>query len=103
MLEIGFRQAPSRRAHELPILFRSGAGRDTDDGVVAVGRNDGAGFLTQALGRFARLHGSNAPADLLSEHDDPPISGTQVLEGVDGHRPLADLRFVVPGAALTGL
>src|SRR5262249_60531236 len=98
-----FRQALPRRTHQLPILFGSRAGRDIYDGVIAVGRDDGAGLSTQPLRRFTSFHGANAPADLLSEHDDPAIRGTQVLERVNSHRPLADLRFVVSGAALTGL
>src|SRR5262245_26767730 len=103
MREIGFGQSPSRGTHDMPIRFRRRAERHVDDRVIAVGRHDGARLSTEALRRFTGLHGANAPTDLLSEHDDPAIGGPQMLEGMDGDRPLADLRFVVSRTALTGL
>ena len=73
------------------------------DGVIAVCRNDLAGFPAQAIRSLTGLDGANAPPELLPEHDDAAIGGPQVLQAVDGDRPLTDLRLVVAGLPLTGL
>src|SRR5580765_352867 len=103
VLEIGLGQGPPRRTHELQILLCGWPGWYPHDCVIAIGRNDGPRVSTEALRVLSCLNGANAPPDLLSEHRDPAIRGSQVLQPMDGDRPLSDLRLIVSRAALTRL
>src|SRR5262249_18685196 len=71
--------------------------------IITIGRNDGPSISVDTLRIVAGLHGTNTPADLLPKHDDPAIRGTQVLQTMDGDRPLPNLRLVISRATLTGL
>src|SRR5712691_12850156 len=103
MFEIGLCQLPPSRAHELLVLRRRRCRRDTHDRVIAVCRNNLAGFPAQAVGSLPCLDGANTPPELLPEHNDAAIRGPQVLQAVDGNRPLTDLCLVVAGLALACL
>ena len=52
---------------------------------------------------MAGLRGPDAASRLAPEHHDAAIGGADVLQSVDGDRPLRDLRLVVAGLSLTGL
>src|SRR5215475_15925425 len=100
MREVGLCQFPPSRVHELSILFCRRCRRDTHDGVIAVCRDKLVGFPAQALGSLPCLYRTNTTPELLPEHDDAAICGSQVLQTVDGNRPLTDLGLVVAGLPL---
>src|SRR5215475_486990 len=100
MCEIGLRQFPPSRTHELLILRRRRCRRDTHDRVIAVCRDKLTGFPAQAIGSLPCLHRANTPPELLPEHDDAAIRGPQVLQAVDGNGSLTDLGLVVTGLPL---
>src|SRR5216683_8048100 len=103
MFEIGLCQFPPSRAHELLVLRRRRCRRDTHDRVIAVCRNNLAGFPAQAVGSLPCLDRAHTPPELLPEHDDAAICGPQVLQAVDGNGPLTDLGLVVAGLPLARL
>src|SRR5580693_8201314 len=49
------------------------------------------------------VHGPDAASRLAPEHPDAAIGGADVLQSVDGDRPLRDLCLIVAGLPLTGL
>src|SRR5712691_2959839 len=105
MCEIGLRQFPPSRAHELLVILCRGCRRDLHDRIIAVCRNNLAGFPAQAVGSLPGLHRANPPPELLPEHDDAAIRGPQMLQAVDGNGPLTDLGLIVawlPLACLIG-
>src|SRR5215813_13960811 len=103
MCEVGLRQFPSSRVHELSILFGRRCRRDTHDGVIAVCRDQLVGFPAQALGSLPCLYRTNTAPELLPEHDDAAIRDPQVLQAVDGNRSLSDLGLIVAGLPLASL
>src|SRR3989449_9963749 len=103
MCEIGLRQFPPCRAHELLVLFCRGCRQDTHDRIIAVCRNNLAGFPAQAVGSLPCLHCANTPPELLPEHDDAAIRGPQMLQAVHGNGPLTDLGLIVAGLLLARL
>src|SRR5213593_1771798 len=103
MCEIGLRQFPPSRAHELLVLLRGRCRRDMHDRVIAVCWNNLAGFPAQAVGSLPCLHRANTPPELLPEHDDAAIRGPQMLQAVDGNGPLTDLGLIVAGLLLARL
>ena len=52
---------------------------------------------------LARLDGANAAPDLLPKHGDAAIRGAQMLQAMDGNRPLPDLGLIVAGLPLARL
>src|SRR5262245_32054120 len=84
LLEIRLSQRFPSGAHELLIFLQGWCSRDTHHRVITVGRNDGPGVPGEALRVAACLHGTDTPAELLPEHDDPTVRGAQVLQAVDG-------------------
>ena len=103
MCEIGLRQLPPGRVHKLLILLGCRCRRDAHDGVIAVCRNNLAGFLAQAVRSLPCLDGANTPPELLPEHNDAAIRRPQVFQAVDSNRPLTDLGLVVAGLPLARL
>ena len=101
--QIRLGERPSRPPHDRAVLVGRRGRRHRHDGVVAVGRDDSAGVAKETLRILSFLDGPDAPSRLLTEHDDTAIRGAKVLEPVDGHRALPDLRLVVARASLTGL
>src|SRR4051812_15896538 len=103
MCEIGLSQFPPSHPHELLVLLRRRCRRDTHDSVIAVRRDNLAGFPAQAVGSLPCLDRANTPPELLPKHDDTAICGPQVLQAVDGNRPLTDLGLIVAGLPLARL
>src|ERR671935_824904 len=100
MCEIGLRQFPPSRAHELLVLLRRRGRRDTHDGVIAICWDNLASFPAQAVGSLPCLDRANTPPELLPKHDDAAICGPQMLQAVDGNGPLTDLGLIVAGLSL---
>src|ERR1700746_1137092 len=80
--------------------------RDTNHRVVAVGRDHDVAVVKDALGILAGLDRPDAAADLVAEHRDAPIGGTEMFQTMDGDRALRDLGFEIarmPLAFLVGI
>src|SRR2546428_11733604 len=103
MCKIGLRQLPPCRGHDLLVFLRCWCRRDMHDGVIAVCRNNLAGFPAQAVGSLPCLDSANTSPELLPEHDDAAIRGPQMLQAVDGNGPLTDLGLIVAGLPLARL
>ena len=103
MPEVGFGQSPPGLAQELSVRLRRGGRRRGHDRVITVGRDDHPGVATQTCGVAPAWTARMPRPDLLPEHGDAAIRGAQVLQGMDGDRPLPDLGFVVAGLPLTRL
>src|SRR5262245_55226252 len=103
MCEIGFRQFPASRAHELLVLLRRWCRRDAYDGVIAVCRDKFVGFPAQAVGSLPCLDCMNPPPEPLPEQNNAAICSPQMLQAVDGNGPLTDLGLIVAGLPLARL
>src|SRR5262245_50678371 len=106
MCEIGFRQFPPSRTHELLVRLRRRCRRDTYDRVIAVCRDKLAGFPAQAVGSLLCLDCVNPPPEPVPERNNASIRGPQMLQTVDGNGPLTNLGLIVtrlPLARLVGV
>ena len=101
MGEIRFCQFPPGRAHESPVILSRRCGRDAHDRVIAIRADDRVGFPAQPVRSSSVLGRSDTLAKQLPEHGDSTVRGSQVLQAMDGDRPLTDLSFVVAGLPLT--
>src|SRR5262245_50348148 len=103
MLEIRLSQRLPSSPHEVLLLLRCVGRSDTHHRVITIGWNDGPSISVDTLRIVPCLHGTNTPANLLPKHNDSAIRGTQVLQTMDGDRPLPNLRLIISRATLTGL
>src|SRR5580658_5299394 len=72
-------------------------------GIVAIGRTDRAGLTAEAKGIPTGLHSPRTAPQLIAEHADPAVGLRQMLEPVNGDRPLRNLRFEVARPPLSFL
>src|SRR6516225_4071430 len=91
MSQIGLCQFPPGRAHELSVILLRRCERDAHYGVVGVGADDRVGFPAQTVRTSSILDRADTMAQQLTEHCHSTVRHPQVLQTVDGDRPLTDL------------
>ena len=102
ILQVLLEQIEADPAQQLPVGVGVGVLSfwSVHHGVVAVRGNDRIG-TKEALGVGAGRYRVDPPLELAAEHRNAAVAGTEMLEVVDGDRPLPDLGLVVTRLALT--